>query len=301
MCERRCVTLLRAGTAALAMASVVLFAGCGADQLSAVATGESTLERIQREGRVRVGYANEAPYAYLDTTEGRLTGEAPEVLRAVMKTVGIAEVEGVLTEFGALIPGLRAGRFDVIAAGMYITPERCEQVLFSNPTYSIGEALIVRKGNPLDLHSYEDIARHETATLGVMAGAVERGYARKMGIPDARVIVFPEGPSGLEAVRIGRIDAFAGTSLTIHDLLTKAEPTRVERAEPFHDPVIDGELVRGFGAFCFRQDDRDLADAVNAALDGFLGSPEHMALVEPFGFTERELPGAATAEALCGL
>ncbi|MCC6696761.1 MAG: ectoine/hydroxyectoine ABC transporter substrate-binding protein EhuB [Candidatus Hydrogenedentes bacterium] len=292
--------MFRVGTAAQAIACVVLIASCGADQHGGAARPEeSTLERIQREGRVRVGYANEAPYAYLDSTKGKLTGEAPEVLRAVMKTMGVEHVEGVLTEFGALIPGLRAGRFDIIAAGMYITPERCEQILFSNPTYSIGEALIVGWGNPLNLHSYEDIARHETATLGVMAGAVERGYARKLGIPDGRVVVFPEGPSGLEAVQIGRIDAFAGTSLTIHDLLSKAGQTRVERADPFQDPVIGGEPVRGFGAFGFRKEDRDFVDAVNVALGTFLGSPEHMALVEPFGFTERDLPGNVTAEDLC--
>jgi polar amino acid transport system substrate-binding protein len=70
--------------------------------------GESTLERIQREGTIRVGFANEAPYAYLDTAENRLTGEAPEIIRHVMASLGVTEVEGVLTEFGSLIPGLQA-------------------------------------------------------------------------------------------------------------------------------------------------------------------------------------------------
>ena len=32
---------------------------------------------------------------------------------------------------GFVIPGLNAGRFDLIAAGLFITPERCEQVAFS--------------------------------------------------------------------------------------------------------------------------------------------------------------------------
>ena len=35
--------------------------------------------------------------------------------------MGINQVEGVLTEFGSLIPGLQARRFDIIAAGMYVT------------------------------------------------------------------------------------------------------------------------------------------------------------------------------------
>ena len=41
------------------------------------------------------------------------------------------QVDGVLTEFGSLIPGLQAGRFDIIAAGMFVTPEalRADPVL----------------------------------------------------------------------------------------------------------------------------------------------------------------------------
>jgi polar amino acid transport system substrate-binding protein len=35
--------------------------------------------------------------------------------------MGIHQIEVVTTDFGSLIPGLQAGRFDVIAAGMYRT------------------------------------------------------------------------------------------------------------------------------------------------------------------------------------
>ena len=88
------------------------------------ATAETTLEKARQQGYIRVGFANEAPFGYA-TPDGKLTGEAPEVAKAVLTRMGIAEVDGVLTEFGSLIPGLKAGRFDIIAAGMFITPKRC--------------------------------------------------------------------------------------------------------------------------------------------------------------------------------
>lgn len=238
-----------------------------------------------------VGFANEAPYAYLDGESGRLTGEAPEVARHVFRQLGLGELEGVLTEFGSLIPGLKAGRFDVIAAGMYITPERAREIRFSEPTYCIGEAFIVAVGNPEALHSYEDVAAHGSARLGVVAGTVERGYARSVGIPDERVVVLPDAPSALEAVRAGRVEAYAGTSLTVQYLLDRAADSRLERARPFTDPLVDGRSVRGCGAFGMRKADTDLAEAVDMALAGFLGTPEHLRLVKPFGFTEAELPG----------
>ena len=97
-------------------ASIAWLATLGAGQ------AETTLEKAKREGYLRVGFANEAPYGFA-TPDGKLTGESPEVVKAVLKKIGIGEVDGVLTEFGSLIPGLQAGRFDLIAAGMFITPK----------------------------------------------------------------------------------------------------------------------------------------------------------------------------------
>ena len=112
-----------------------------------------------------MGIANEPPFGYLET-DGTVAGEAPTVARAVFERLGVKGLEPVVVEFGSLIPGLKAGRFDVIAAGMYITPARCREVLFSDPSYKIAEAILVPEGNPLDLHSYRDIRDNDRATLG---------------------------------------------------------------------------------------------------------------------------------------
>ena len=133
----------------------------------------------------------------------------------------------------------------------------------------------------------------------MVAGSVERGYARAVGVPEDRIKVFPDAPSALAGVRVGRIDAYGGTSLTVQDLLSKDNSGRIERAAPFSDPIIDGESIRGYGAFGFRQQDTDLRTAFNERLASFIGSPEHRELVAPFGFTEQELPGEVTAESLC--
>lgn len=259
---------------------------------------EDALARIRREGVVRVGFANEAPYAYVDPRTGRLTGEAPEIARVVLRELDV-EVEGVLTEFGSLIPGLKAGRFDLIAAGMYITPERCRQVDFSQPTYSIGGAFLVRRGNPLGLHAYADVRDQADARLGLMAGAVESGYARAMGISEAKLMIFPDPPSAVAGLLADRIDAFAATTLTARDLLAKSGSDALALADPFEDPRIQGRTARGYGAFVFRSDDDALREAFDRALAPFIGSEAHLELVRPFGFTAAELPGDVRTERLC--
>ncbi|HET8729199.1 MAG TPA: ectoine/hydroxyectoine ABC transporter substrate-binding protein EhuB [Alphaproteobacteria bacterium] len=260
------------------------------------AAAQSTLEQAIENGYIRVGFANEAPFGYA-TPSGELTGEAPAIAKVILERMGIPEVDGVLTEFGSLIPGLQAGRFDIIAAGMFINPQRCEQIAFSEPSYGIGQAFLVQEGNPMGLNNYEDVANNPEATLGVMSGAVEKGYAEAAGVPEDQIMSFPDGPSGLAAVRTGRADAFALTSLSIANLVeTVGEGAGVEMTQPFGE--VAGQSVKGHGAFGFRKDDEELLQAFNAELAEFIGSEEHIALVTPFGFGEDYLPNRTTAD-LC--
>jgi polar amino acid transport system substrate-binding protein len=253
----------------------------------------STLEQARKSGSIRIGFANEAPFGYAKPS-GEATGEAPEIAKHIFKRLGIGRINAVLTEWASLIPGLRAHRFDVVAAGMFVTPERCQQVAFSNPTYRLGQGFLVEAGNPLHLHSYKDAIQSE-ATVAVMAGAIEHYYAEKAGIPEDRILIVPDQISMLSAVQFGRADAAALTELSIQRMAEKGGD-RVEIAAPFKTP----DYAYGYGAFAFRKEDTALIKAVNQELGKFIGSKEHLALVAPFGFTQDELPGKMTSAALCG-
>ncbi|MBR7552251.1 transporter substrate-binding domain-containing protein, partial [Mycobacterium tuberculosis] len=76
----------------------------------------------------------------------------------VFKNLGVDNVEGVNPEFGSLIPGLNAERFDAISAGMSILPERCEQAAFSEPEFNYTTALMVEEGNPMNLTDMQSVA-----------------------------------------------------------------------------------------------------------------------------------------------
>ncbi len=280
---------------------LILLAGLGVIFWQATRTNvndENTLARIQRTGTIRIAFANEAPYGYLDTTTGEVTGEAPEIAKAILKKMGVDHVEPIVADFGSLIPGLKAKRVDMIAAGMYITPQRAKEISFSNPTYGIGESFIVKAGNPLDLHGYEDVRDNPDAKIGVMGGSVEQGYARDMGVSDNQVLVFSDYNSAILGLKGGQIDAVAATDLTVNDLLRKQDSDEIEKASDFQDPVIDGNTIRGYGAFGFRQEDVALRERFNEELAKFIGSPEHLELIEPFGFDESTLPGDVTAKEL---
>ena len=234
---------------------------------------QDLLQEAKELGSITVGIANEAPYGYM-TPEGELTGEAPEIAKVILGKMGIEDVEAVVTEFGSLIPGLMAGRFDIVAAGMFITPQRCEQVAFSEPTYGIGQAFLVAEGNPKGLQTYEDVEGNADSTLAVMGGAIERTYARDSGVPDDQVMVVPDTAAGAASVQAGRADAFALTSLSIRRIAETAEG--VEMAEPFGE--VGGASVVGHGGFAFRPDDQAFLEEFNKQLAEFIGSEEHLQL-----------------------
>lgn len=263
---------------------IAILALCAAS-LSGYSTAqaETTLERVQRTGEIRIGYANEAPFAYT-LPDGRVTGESPEIAKAVFNKMGINKIDAVLTEWGALIPGLQAGRFDVIAAGMYVTPQRAKRVLFTDPHYQIGDTLLVARGNPHKLHSYADIAGNGEIKLAVMSGTAQYEYARAAGIPDSQIMQVPTTTAQLQAVRTRRAAAAVGTQLTMKDLAKKGG-RRVEAIANFKD---DPSHI-GYGALAFRKSDQDLRDAVNAALKDWLGGDEHLKAVAPFGFDRTNL------------
>lgn len=256
------------------------------------AHAETTLQRIQRTGVVRIGYANEKPFAYTEP-DGTVTGESPEIAKKIFAKLGVKKVDAVLTEWGALIPGLQAGRFDVIAAGMYITPQRCAQVAFADPQYQIGDALLTPPGNPKHLDSYASVAKQPDVKLAVMAGTVELGYAREAGVKDTQILQVPDTTAELQAVRAHRANAAVGTALTMKDLAAKM-PDQVAVVDKF----VDDPKHMGYGALAFRKDDTDLRDAVDKALHAWLGTPDHLATVAPFGFDKSNVTHKTAAE-LC--
>lgn len=258
------------------------------------ATG-NTLDRIREAGKVTVGFANEEPYAYRDA--GELKGEAPAIHGEIFKRIGDIELEGRLFEFDALIPALNAGRVDVVTAGMFITPERCQQAAFSNPEYVVPTALLVKEGNPMNLSDYQSVI-DQNATLAVLSGAVEVDQARGAGVPDSQMQIVNDQQSGLDAVTSGRADALSLTSISVRALAE--DGTGVEVAEPF-TPVVDGEEQIGAGAAVFRQDDSDLLNEFNKHLEDILSEEgTWLSLVEEYGFTESEKPPEGlTADQIC--
>jgi polar amino acid transport system substrate-binding protein len=250
--------------------------------------GDSSLQNLRDRGFIRIGYAVEAPYAFLDAN-GDVTGESPELAKWVVSQLGIPNIEWIHTDFDNLIPELIEGRFDLIAAGMFITAERAEMVAFSEPCFHVQQGLLVAAGNPHQLGSYIDILSNPELKIAVITGAIEETLLSDIGIPAAQILHVPDARTGETAVKTAIADAFALSSVSVRWMALNDQSQLVEMAEPFEQIQTDAFIHYGYGGFAFRQSDKNLLNGWNAVLADFVSSPEHLQLIEEFGFSSVEL------------
>ncbi|MFJ6560647.1 ectoine/hydroxyectoine ABC transporter substrate-binding protein EhuB [Streptomyces sp. NPDC091412] len=255
----------------------------------------SKLEQLRKQGYVKVAYANEAPYGFEEG--GQLKGEAPTLHREIFKALGVDELKPAFSEWDGLIPGLQAGKYDVISAGMAIIPERCRKALFSEPEFVSPTAMMVKKGNPKNLTDLAS-AKSAGATIGVMSGAVEKGYVTAAGISGSGIRTLQKPQDGADAVAQGRIDAFVLTGISLR-WLARTNP-KVEVTDSFV-PVVDGVKQYSPGGAVFRQGSEELRDAFDEQLKKITSDPDrYVRLVGEYGFGRDTIPpaGLKTAD-LC--
>ena len=278
--RRTALALFVSATVALSTGSEPVFA----DDLMAAAKSDG----------LRVAFYNFKPYAFVDENN-TLTGTDVETLNAVLAKMGGKVADAKATDWGALIPGLKTKRFDVVAAGMFVTPKRCAAVRFSEPTFGIKQALAVMKGNPKGIVSYESI-RDKSLKVGAVSGAAQVEYAKNAGIAESSISQLPDNPTGIAALRAGRIDAWAVSAPGVRQIIAGVPEGDIESTPVFDK--IGGKLAVSHGAFAFRPEDAAFVDAFNTELSAFIGTPEHIAILEKHGMTRDELPIMKTAE-LC--
>lgn len=255
---------------------------------------KSTLQQAIDDGKITVGFAGEAPYSFEEG--GELQGASVALAKQVFKNLGVDNVDGVNTEFGSLIPGLNAERFDAISAGMSILPDRCKQASFGNPEFMYTTALMTKKGENEGLKNLDEV-KEKGLKLATMTGAVESDYAKALGI-ESQQVGTPQ--DGMDAVTTGRADAFALTGISLNWMAKNTPNADVAVSESFVQE-IDGVPQVGAGATVFRTDDTELRDAWNKELDKIVGDEKaYLDIVGDYGFTKEERPdGSITTDQLC--
>jgi cystine transport system substrate-binding protein len=207
---------------------------------------------VQEAGVLVVGTEGTyRPFTFHEGGTGDLTGYDVEVVQAVADELGV-EVEFQETQWDAIFAGLEAGRFDMIANQVSITPEREEDYVFSTP-YTFSKGVIVVNEGDSSISSFDDLKGRTTAQ-SLTSNWYE--LAEQSGADIENVEGWVQAVALLQQ---GRVDATVNDELTYLDYQNAEGDTGLEIAATTDDEARN--------AFAFRAGSDELAEAVDTALE----------------------------------
>lgn len=257
--DRRLLSLM-----GLLMALLVVMAACGeteGDDPSAGDNGDGSEENGEEaelttinEGVLTVG--SDIPYPPFEFREGgALVGLDIDLIKEIGARLDleVSDEDIVDTSFDTIFTQLAGARFDVVVAASTITPEREEEVNFSDPYYNSQQSLTVEAGS--DIGTVDDLS--EGDVVGVQNGTTGKAYAEENVPEGVEIRSFRQGPDGYTALEAGQVDA------VIND-----EPTALAEIEARGEGLELIETIDTGEAYGIAVDPNNeaLLDAVNEAL-----------------------------------
>jgi len=239
-------------TSALAVMAAMVLVACGGDDSSSDTSstgGGDVSSELITAGTLTVG--SDIPFPPFEF------GKAPDyegfdidLVNEIAKDLEL-EVAVKDTSFDTIFTDVAQGKFDMAASASTITPEREQQVDFSDPYYEAEQALLVSEGS--DITSVEDLAG---LTVGAQDGTTGEAYANDE-TEAGSVRGFPNGPAAIAALQNGQVEATIIDQPVAQDAIDKGQG-----GFELATTIPTGELY----GLAFSQDSPALLAAVNKSL-----------------------------------
>lgn len=245
----------------LAMASLV---GCN-DAKDSEDTGNTEMAK-----KIVVGTDPEFPPFEYQDKEGNMEGFDLDLMRAIGEDQGF-EVEFTSLEFDALTGALATGQIDAAAAGISVTPERNEQVLFSTPYMNASLGIVVTKDNT-SIKTEDDLkGKIVCAQLGT-TGAEAATKLKEEGIlKDAKLLA--NFNVCMQELSTGGSDACIN-DMPVNLNYIAAHPDTVK--------VLDKLYATDYYAITLGKDNKELQDKINAGLKNIIVSGKYEELCKKY-------------------
>ena len=217
---------------------------------------ESTVEKVVRNGVLRVGMDTFQPWAMKDKN-GKFIGFEIDVAARLAEDMGV-KVEFIPTAWSGIIPALLTGKFDVIIGGMGILPKRALKVNFSQPYDFSGMSIVAHKVQADGFSSLEDFNKPEVQVavkLGTSAVIAAKKY-----LPKATLRMFENETQTYQELRNGNVHAVIGSA-----------PRPAYEALQYNDSLflpVKGTFTKEPIGFALRKGDPDSLAFFNSWITG---------------------------------
>ncbi len=241
---------------------IAFLISCNNTQNENKSTSSSTLEKIKKNGVMKVGYIVYPPTVIKDPNTGELSGHFVDAARFMAKVMDV-KIEFVEATWSTFVGGLQSGQFDFSIAATYRTIPRALAVDFTVPIIYIGNSAIVRKGDHR-FHSINDFNK-KGIKIAVAQGEASYEYAKEH-LPNAELIVLSTADLSqpLTQVLLGRADVGMADAWTIKQFANEHS----EVIDLFADNPIDLTPV----GWAVRKNDQELLNFLNTSIEYMISS-----------------------------
>lgn len=191
------------------MAALLTLAGCSNGQDDASDDATQVTAEAETTGEVlRIGTEGAyAPFNYTNA-DGILGGFDVDIANALCADMKMT-CEITAQDWDGIIPGLKAGKYDAIVAAMSVTPEREQQVSFTEPYFSNTLVFLAKKDSSFDPSNSSDINANSIAAQRstISSQWFEKAY------PDADMKLYDTLSNAFLDLGSNRVDAMVSDKL----------------------------------------------------------------------------------------
>ncbi len=213
--------------------SIVSVALLGLALLSSTAARADQLADIKQKGTLVCGTLGTAePFSFPNPQTRETQGYDVDFCAAVAKSLGV-KLELKLISVPARIPELQQARVDILAANLGFTPERAEQIAFSESYFVSQQKVASRRAD-----GFKSPANLSGKRVAAAKGSTSEAGARKF-IPDVSTVTFQDTSALFLALQQGKVDGLVLSELTLVKWKKDAEAsTPIDILEPalFSEP-----------------------------------------------------------------
>lgn len=260
------------------------------------ALAESVPGHVRDEGRVSV--ATNAPYepfiAFVEEGDQEsFTGLDHDLMVAASARLGL-DTDFQQQPFDGLVPGLQAGRYDVIVGGITDNRERQDVASFVDYTAS-GTGILVEDGNPLGIGSIADLCG---LRVGVQKASRQQeileGYAEQDCDEPIEITSYPENPQAVTALSAGMVDAVGATQVNLVETAAALEG----EAELVVDPDNPNGYLASPNGFGFLKSEEELVEAYRSSVQSLIDDGTYTDILAKWGQEPIALDEATVNQAI---
>ncbi|MFX3633990.1 MAG: transporter substrate-binding domain-containing protein [Candidatus Pristimantibacillus sp.] len=239
-------------------------AGCGKD--SSPASGKEG-KSVKDMDKIVVGIGSDAfPFGYVDTADNQTKGFDLDIATAIVKDIlgDEKKIEFKDVNGKTRIPMLKNGDIDIIVKTMTITEERKQEVDFSDPYFSAGQSLLVPEGSAIT--GVQDLAGKKV----IAVKGTRDGKAISEKAPEAVVSEYENLGEAFTALSTGKGDVLTTDNAILMGLALENPGYK----------LVGGVLAEEPWGIAVRKGDKEMLDAVNAALKKLQDTGEYAVIYE---------------------